>query len=80
MQPTVLKFGGTSVHDEGALERLAGIVRSQLADHPVVVVSAMRGVTDALLTGTKLAREGALDPVIGREQEINDLLQTGDVT
>ena len=58
MQPTVLKFGGTSVHDEGALERLAGIVRSQLADHPVVVVSAMRGVTDALLTGTKLAREG----------------------
>jgi aspartate kinase len=58
MQPTVLKFGGTSVHDEAALGRLAEIVRSQLADLPVVVVSAMRGVTDALLTGTRLAREG----------------------
>ena len=58
MQPTVLKFGGTSVHDEAALGRLAEIVRSQLSDLPVVVVSAMRGVTDALLTGTRLAREG----------------------
>jgi aspartate kinase len=58
MQPTVLKFGGTSVHDDAALSRLAEIVRSQISDHPVVVVSAMRGVTDALLTGTQLAREG----------------------
>jgi aspartate kinase len=58
MQATVLKFGGTSVHDEAALGRLAEIVRSQLGDRPVVVVSAMRGVTDALLTGTRLAREG----------------------
>ncbi|MBW3628453.1 MAG: aspartate kinase [Gemmatimonadetes bacterium] len=58
MQPTVLKFGGTSVHDDAALLRLANIVRSQLEDLPVVVVSAMRGVTDALLTGTRLAREG----------------------
>ena len=38
MQPTVLKFGGTSVHDEAALGRLAEIVRSQLSDYPVVVV------------------------------------------
>ena len=58
MTSTVLKFGGTSVHDEAALQRLAGIVAAQLDDHPVVVVSAMRGVTDALLTGTQLAREG----------------------
>jgi aspartate kinase len=58
MNPTVLKFGGTSVHDEAALERLVVIVRAQLADHPVVVVSAMRGVTDALLAGTTLARDG----------------------
>lgn len=58
-QPTVLKFGGTSVNDEPALERLAEIVRVQSGSSPaVVVVSAMRGVTDALLTGTQLAREG----------------------
>lgn len=73
MQPTVLKFGGTSVHDEAALQRLVEIVRSQIDDYPVVVVSAMRGVTDALLTGTRLAREGhagrafeAVEEQIGR--------------
>jgi aspartate kinase len=73
MHPTVLKFGGTSVHDEAALERLVEIVRAQLPAHPVVVVSAMRGVTDALLRGTQLAREGeagqafaALEGQIGR--------------
>ena len=53
--PLVLKFGGTSVDDRDALERLAEIVRSRLAAQPVVVVSAMRGVTDALLEGTALA-------------------------
>lgn len=73
MTPVVLKFGGTSVEDEGALERLAEIVRAAAASRPVVVVSAIRGVTDALLQGTRLAREGAvgrgfsaLEPQIGR--------------
>ncbi len=58
MTATVMKFGGTSVDDAAALERLADIVRRQLPSRPVVVVSAIRGVTDALLRGTKLAQTG----------------------
>jgi len=45
----VCKFGGTSVGDRAAIERLVGIVHGRLASRPVVVVSAMSGVTNALL-------------------------------
>src|SRR5215471_16249239 len=60
----VMKFGGTSVQDARAIERVAQIVKGRLADHPVVVVSAMAKVTDALLSMGKAAgngdRKGAL--------------------
>jgi aspartate kinase len=49
----VQKFGGTSVADPGAVRRLIDIARRARAAHgsgPVVVVSALSGVTDALLT------------------------------
>ena len=45
----ITKFGGTSVADAAAIRRLAGIVRSRTAAGPVVVVSALARVTDALL-------------------------------
>lgn len=45
----VCKFGGTSVADAGAIARLVEIVRGRSAERPVVVVSALAGVTDALL-------------------------------
>lgn len=45
----VCKFGGTSVADAVAIRRLIGIMRSRAAERPVVVVSALAGVTDALL-------------------------------
>lgn len=45
----VCKFGGTSVGDAPAIRRLIEIVRIRLPRHPLVVVSAMSGVTDALL-------------------------------
>ncbi|MCC6451494.1 MAG: aspartate kinase, partial [Acidobacteria bacterium] len=44
-----MKFGGTSVGDVAAFERVCGIVQSQLDKRPVVVTSAMTKVTDALL-------------------------------
>src|SRR5271169_1012957 len=37
----VMKFGGTSVQDAKAIDRVAHIVQGRLADRPVVVVSAM---------------------------------------
>lgn len=53
----VMKFGGTSVADAAALENVARIVAAQRDRAPVVVVSAMSGVTDALLASTRSASE-----------------------
>ena len=47
----VMKFGGTSVKDPEAIRRLARIVAREqgISGVPVVVVSAMSGITDQLL-------------------------------
>jgi aspartate kinase len=44
-----MKFGGSSVQDSTAIRRVAAIVASRLAEQPLVVVSAMGGVTDKLV-------------------------------
>ncbi len=57
-----MKFGGTSVADPDAIGRLIGIVRQQQAktkSAPLVVVSALSGVTDTLVAIAQLAEEGA---------------------
>ena len=57
----VMKFGGTSVADPDAINRLIGIVREQHARSggaPLVVVSALAGVTDKLVAIARLAEEG----------------------
>ena len=46
---TVVKFGGTSIQDADAFERVAQIVKTKKRTALVVVVSAMSGVTDALI-------------------------------
>ena len=43
-----MKFGGTSVADADALARLIAIVRARRLDKPLVVVSALAGVSDQL--------------------------------
>ncbi|MBZ5552009.1 MAG: lysine-sensitive aspartokinase 3 [Acidobacteriia bacterium] len=58
-RPTILKFGGTSVEDTNAFDRVASIVLAQREALPVVVVSAMGGVTDALLGSVRLAEHGS---------------------
>jgi aspartate kinase len=64
----VMKFGGTSVADAAAIDRTAQIVKGRLSRRPVVVVSAMARVTDALLAAGKAAGEG-------RRQQALDLAQ-----
>jgi aspartokinase len=54
----VMKFGGTSVADAAAFDNVARIVASEHAAAPVVVVSAMSGVTDSLLNATSIAARG----------------------
>src|SRR5262245_18291484 len=60
----VMKFGGTSVADPDAIARLIGIVRQQRdkdSQPPVVVVSALAGVTDTLVAIAQMAEEGAVE-------------------
>lgn len=59
-----MKFGGTSVGDLAAFERVHNIVSSQIPKRPVVVVSAMTKVTDALLEAFDLAKKGDLKAAI----------------
>ena len=81
----VMKFGGTSVQDAKAIDRVAAIVKGRLDRQPVVVVSAMSKVTDQLLATARAAgagdRESALKLSRGlRERHYNvagELLGTG---
>lgn len=60
-----MKFGGTSVANAAAFENVARIVASEREAAPVVVVSAMSGVTDALLAATSI---DALENVFERHR------------
>jgi Aspartokinases len=64
INPTIMKFGGTSVADASAFENVARIVASRVEFVPVVVVSAMSGVTDALLNSTVVAGKASSDDAI----------------
>jgi aspartate kinase len=70
--PLVMKFGGTSVVDAKAIERLAAIVRGRLAQHPIVVVSAMAQVTDQLLKMARSAGEGDRKTALTLARELRE--------
>jgi aspartate kinase len=68
-----MKFGGTSVADPDAINRLIGIVRQRQAktrSAPVVVVSALSGVTDKLVAIAQLAEDGASDKAAAAVQAL----------
>ncbi|HEV8613386.1 MAG TPA: hypothetical protein VGQ73_07735, partial [Gemmatimonadales bacterium] len=54
----VCKFGGTSIGDAAAIRRLIGIVQSRLDQRPLLVLSALSGVTNALLQLLRLTAPG----------------------
>ena len=64
----VMKFGGTSVGDAERIKDVASLVKSFLRRKPIVVVSAVAKITDALIT---LARESAKGPGDGALQRIH---------
>jgi aspartate kinase len=66
----VIKFGGTSVADAAAIDRAARIVESRLDRQPIVVVSALAGVTNALLA---LAEQAAKGQLIGAMRAVESL-------
>src|SRR5437763_17201806 len=79
----VVKCGGTSVGAAHQIDKAAGIAHSVRESKPVVVVSAMGGVTDALLqageaavTGQTRQREDKLWEIRSRhDQAINELFK-----
>jgi aspartate kinase len=71
----VQKFGGTSVADPEAIQRLIQIVRtarSRDGRGPAVVVSAMSGVTDALLGVAAAAGGGRLEDALTRLDQLRE--------
>jgi aspartokinase/homoserine dehydrogenase 1 len=54
----VVKFGGTSVGAAAQIDQAARIVHAMREQKPVVVVSAMAGITDALLQAGEAAVSG----------------------
>ena len=71
--PVVMRFGGTSVADAAAFENVARIVANQRDAAPIVVVSAMSGVTDSLLAATNIA---SLENVFERHRAVaHELLE-----
>ena len=64
----LMKFGGTSVADAAAFQNVARIVASERDAAPVVVVSAMSGVTDALLAAKNIA---SLQEVFERHRSVS---------
>ena len=59
-----MKFGGTSVEDVLAFERVGNIVRVHRDLRPVVVVSAMSRMTDALLASVQTAADGDVETAL----------------
>jgi aspartokinase/homoserine dehydrogenase 1 len=53
----VHKFGGTSVADAACMQKVAKIIETDPAQRKAVVLSACRGVTDALLALVALAEQ-----------------------
>ena len=59
-----MKFGGTSVEDARSMHTVIQIVRREQARKPIVVLSAVAGVTNALLQAAQTAQGGNLDEAI----------------
>jgi aspartate kinase len=84
MQPTIMKFGGTSVEDANAVRNAAQIVKTAVNSRPVVVVSAIGGFTNSLIASVDKAVQGdaraaskSLEADFERHLAIgNELLQT----
>ena len=60
----VMKFGGTSVADARAFENVGRIVAQHRDSRPVVVVSAMSGMTDALVASANLAQTADIETAV----------------
>ncbi len=66
----VMKFGGTSVESQEAINRVAAIIRQFESRHPVVVVSAMGKTTNKLLEIAQEAAAGRRDEALAMVEQL----------
>ena len=69
----VLKFGGTSVSTKERIDTICSIVQREQESQPIVVVSAIRGVTDLLLSLRSLSvlkQKEALRELVRMHQDL----------
>ena len=71
----VMKFGGTSIGSARRIRDVVGIIRLRLASGPIIVVSALGGVTDSLIqlgkvSATQLDSSHMLEQIIKRHYDI----------
>ena len=83
----VMKFGGSSVDGADRMRAAASIVAGRKTDRPVVITSAMRGVTDELgslvetaLEGERAALEEGLTALGERHRRVALALAEGDAS
>jgi len=72
----IMKFGGTSVGGADEIRKVSKLVHEKKNQHPVVVVSAVSGITDMLLKCAEDAAKGIIDGCVIREKHnkiISDL-------
>lgn len=69
----VMKFGGSSVANRSQIEKVLDIVRRRREQDPLVVSSAHKGITDALIAAGQAAAAGEFEPepaAIRRQREV----------
>jgi len=68
----VAKFGGTSVGDAACIIRVSEIIAARRERRPVVVVSAMAGVTNALIEISSRAARGDIAGAMARLERLRE--------
>jgi len=67
----VMKFGGTSVGDADRISNAADIIKSNVEKKPVVVVSAVSGITDKLLELANNVSQGKEDEIFNNIKDVH---------
>lgn len=68
----VMKFGGTSAQDAAAMSRALQAVENHVSNRPIVVLSAMAGMTNGLLEIAEEAHRGNLEGARGIHQKLKE--------
>lgn len=81
MQLIVQKFGGTSVANIEKIRAIAKIILKEInaGNHTIIIVSAMAGVTNNLITMGHEITKSSDSHIILKKQEYDALLSTGEI-